>query len=306
MAPAPAPASLELEPELSSVRRARHWVTESLPAHDPDLVDTVVLLTSELVTNALLYAPGPIRVAIESHDGTVRVWVSDTSPVEPLPKTYDREALTGRGLDLLTVLADTWGVDPEQPGKSVWFRIGPSGDGVSPAGAAEDERRPDPSTFTDIQGDPEPQSDSDEMVTVRILRLPLDIYQASEEHNDALMREFALISRDPAAASVRSQLVELVAEIEGFFGPQVSASRAQISAAAERGDAHTDLHLRMHPSNRHYVERIVELLNEADRFCREGDLLTLAAPPDILRFRAWYMGQVIGQLDGAEPTPWPG
>jgi hypothetical protein len=56
-------------------------------------------------------------------------------------------------------------------------------------------------------------------------------------------------------------------------------------------------------------EACVELnamLDEADEFCREGDLLTLATPADQVAFRRWFLGEFVEQLGGGAPTPWPG
>ncbi|MHB1924464.1 MAG: ATP-binding protein [Acidimicrobiales bacterium] len=288
------PAVIDLAAELSSVRQARSWVARALEGQTEEQTDAAVLLTSELVTNALLYAVGPIRLTLVITPRHIRIEVCDSSPVVPLPKAYDSEALTGRGLDLVEALSDAWGVERQDNGKAVWFEIGASLSG---------DQRPDPESVPDVQGDDSP--DSAGLVEVRILGLPPQAYLDSEQHNDALMREFALISRDDRTSTLPRQLLELVAEIELFFGAQVSASRAQIAAAVARGDRAVDLHIRMHPKNRGYVERSVALLREADRYCREGDLLTLAASEDILRFRDWYLGQVLAQLDGAPPSPWP-
>jgi anti-sigma regulatory factor (Ser/Thr protein kinase) len=290
------PAALELEPELTSVRRARHWLGDALSGQPDEPTDTAILLTSELVTNAILYAPGPVRVVLTLEQDVIRVEVHDSSVVEPLSKSYDAEALTGRGLDLLGALSDSWGVDLSDSGKAVWFQLGGQGPGNSEAHA------PDASWVSDVQGI---DGDDEGMINVVIRSLPMGIYIASEAHNDALMREFALISLDDQAPSLPRQLLDLVEEIQLYFGPQVSASRAQIAAARERGDSFVDLQIRMHPDNRAFVERVVVLLEEADRFCREGDLLTLAASDEVIRFRDWYLGQVLTQLDGAEPTPWP-
>ena len=46
------------------------------------------------------------------------------------------------------------------------------------------------------------------------------------------------------------------------------------------------------------------LLEEADDYCRRGELLTLATPPELVAFRNWYLGQVVEQIDGRPPTPW--
>jgi hypothetical protein len=46
-------------------------------------------------------------------------------------------------------------------------------------------------------------------------------------------------------------------------------------------------------------------LAEADEFCRNGELLTLAASPEFVAFRNWFLGEIVRQLDGDPPTPWP-
>jgi hypothetical protein len=52
--------------------------------------------------------------------------------------------------------------------------------------------------------------------------------------------------------------------------------------------------------------KIERLLDEADAFCREGTLLTLAASDDVVAFRRWYLGELTRQVGGAAPQPWPG
>jgi hypothetical protein len=51
---------------------------------------------------------------------------------------------------------------------------------------------------------------------------------------------------------------------------------------------------------------LCDLLDEADEFCRAGDrLLTLAAEPELVAFRHWYLGEFWKQVEGAEPVSWP-
>jgi hypothetical protein len=48
------------------------------------------------------------------------------------------------------------------------------------------------------------------------------------------------------------------------------------------------------------------MLDEADEFCRQGKhLLTLATPPDLRRYRQWFLGEFVAQIGGRPPTPWP-
>ena len=50
---------------------------------------------------------------------------------------------------------------------------------------------------------------------------------------------------------------------------------------------------------------LVDLLREADEYCRHGDLLTMATPPEAVVFREWFLLEFAKQVDGNPPTPWP-
>jgi len=86
-------------------------------------LDTVVLLTSEIVTNAVLHASGCVRLRVWLNPAWVRVEVADSSPVPPTLRNYGPEAATGRGMRLVSTLTTRWGVDPDPDGKSVWFEV---------------------------------------------------------------------------------------------------------------------------------------------------------------------------------------
>jgi hypothetical protein len=51
---------------------------------------------------------------------------------------------------------------------------------------------------------------------------------------------------------------------------------------------------------------LIDMLDEADAFCRGGDLLMLATPDDQVAFRRWFLAEFVTQLGGGAPTPWPG
>lgn len=88
-----------------------------------DLVDAAVLLTSEVVTNAVLHARTAVTLTIEREDDAVRVGVSDRSPVTPAMRNHSETATTGRGLHLIENLASSWSVEGDANGKTVWFRL---------------------------------------------------------------------------------------------------------------------------------------------------------------------------------------
>lgn len=51
--------------------------------------------------------------------------------------------------------------------------------------------------------------------------------------------------------------------------------------------------------------RLADLLAQADDYCRQGELLTVAPPADAVAFRQWFLGEFASQIDGAPPRPWP-
>lgn len=117
---------LELPAAPSSVGDARRFVGAALVALDAVAVSEVAaLLTSELVTNAVVHAGGPLRVSVRGHAGTVRIAVVDSSTARPNRRQATDSAVTGRGLSLVTELAERWGVEPlaEGRGKEVWFEL---------------------------------------------------------------------------------------------------------------------------------------------------------------------------------------
>jgi hypothetical protein len=101
------------------------------------------------------------------------------------------------------------------------------------------------------------------------------------------------------------QLLELVDDLRGRFRGDTDAIRAQVEAAAHDGKDTVDIELPADETAAEITERITDLLDAADEFCRSGDLLTLAAPPQVVAWRHWWRDQVVGQVrEGAEPAPW--
>jgi len=94
-----------------------------LPA---DLLEVALLLTNELVTNAVRHASGAVEVVVHDQPEVLRVEVLDETPAPPALKRPDWSAETGRGLWLLEQLAMRWGVTPvpsQRGGKAVWFQL---------------------------------------------------------------------------------------------------------------------------------------------------------------------------------------
>lgn len=114
-----------------SAGAARRFVRQTLlswgqTADAADVVDEAVLLTSELVTNAILHARTPVEVTCRLADGTIEVVVADERPVAlvPVQPASDRpaESTHGRGLGLASALSWSWGVEYAPSFKAVWVR----------------------------------------------------------------------------------------------------------------------------------------------------------------------------------------
>jgi serine/threonine-protein kinase RsbW len=91
----------------------------------PEQMDTLLLLASEVVTNAVQHGAGEVGVAVSARPAAVRVEVSDPGGALPHHGTAAPvDAERGRGLHLLDVLTASWGVTPAPTGgKTVWFEI---------------------------------------------------------------------------------------------------------------------------------------------------------------------------------------
>jgi len=117
--------ALELEPDRANVSRARRFVTDAVHQLGRDaLAEVVELLTSEVVTNAVLHAGTPVTLTVIADPDAVRIEVTDGAAVDVSPRNFGPEAATGRGLALVDALASRWGTRTEPRGKTVWFVVG--------------------------------------------------------------------------------------------------------------------------------------------------------------------------------------
>src|SRR5207248_2538970 len=90
--------------------------------HD-DLTDDVELVTSELTTNSVLHAGGVTSVRLVPMADGVRIEVRDRTRITPLLALASTEAMTGRGLRVVTAVAARWKAEPEAGGKVVWAEL---------------------------------------------------------------------------------------------------------------------------------------------------------------------------------------
>ena len=114
---------LDLEPVPRAAGAARRFIRSHLAGMPQETEESALLLTSELVSNAVIHARTAIVLGIVLAQGSVVVTVHDLDLVTPLQQPYpEREG--GWGLELVGALAHSWGtVRHPEGGKTLWFRL---------------------------------------------------------------------------------------------------------------------------------------------------------------------------------------
>jgi hypothetical protein len=148
------------------------------------------------------------------------------------------------------------------------------------------------------------------IVDVHLIQLPVAVWARAQQHADELLREFVLLAqqlrRDKATATaVPIRLVQLVEELSGSYGSFSEEQEARLFEAAASGEAELDLTYQVPAAAGAAARHLGDLLNEADEYCRTGEhLLTLETPPELVRFREWFLEEFRRQTAGEQPTPW--
>jgi len=278
---------LALDPDPAAVRTARRFVAEAVAGTSADAVGAAAeLVVTELVTNALLHAHGPVRVRVGVTHDRVRVTVSDGSRRLPHRPAGDHEGMTGRGLRLVDALTARWGVRRVHDGKSVWAEVTATVDDDATVPAALDE--PD-----------EPPTDGTRYDVV-LRDVPTGLLLAANAYVDNVVRELTLArtgAESGQSGEVSPGVAAIVAAMTTGFTEAREAIKHQAVAAAEAGRERLDLTLRLPAAaagaGRHYLRA----LDAADRHARASRLLVLEEPPQQRSFRRWYVSCLVGQLE---------
>lgn len=272
-------------------------IRELLAASDrDDLIETAVLLVSEVVTNALLHAGTPIDVAAFLDDDGLRVEVGDGSLHLPVRRRYATMAGTGRGLLMLEQMVDDWGVARHRSGKTVWFRL-----------QAGDHETGQP---VEAQSEEETQAPSKETVLVELGNMPLLLHAAWQEHAEALLREFLLASLDDEGdvnpIQMHAEATDAIAVLEEHIPRlEVALDPDQLMQGATEPLVSVPwMTIPVPLASVPHFKTLDRTIDAALELSRLGITLTPPTQPEIQVFRHWLCRQVVDQAAGAPPTPW--
>jgi anti-sigma regulatory factor (Ser/Thr protein kinase) len=119
-------ATTLLPAEKASAGEARRFVQGVLrDIVGADDLEAVVLLTSEVVTNAVMHAGTPVDLVVRTVEGCIQIESSDHGAQTPVVLDPASDERQGRGMKIVAALAQEWGVTPTMRGKTVWFRYQP-------------------------------------------------------------------------------------------------------------------------------------------------------------------------------------
>jgi len=276
-------AALRLAPTGRSVGQARRFVLGELSRAGVagDVVETAELLVSELVTNAVLHAQTDIIVRVR-RTGPVLIEVQDYELRGPLHRAHDLESVTGRGLDLVQLLATTHGVRPCGGGKVVWFALG-----AAPA----EELNP-----------PAVVSDEPARREALLLNVPAVLFDVMCEHTESLLREYALHQlQDPGRVGPAPHDISIAEAARTRIADAIADG---IGAADPLGRGHADVRVPVYPDDAPAMETLLDAFSHARKLAVAGALLTRPALPEVRALREWLAGELIDQSAGAAPRPW--
>ena len=144
------------------------------------------------------------------------------------------------------------------------------------------------------------------MDDIVLLGYPVRLGALQQQHHDEIVREFQLLSMSSpeSRTGVPGRLLELVDLLTSTFAAEIAEPQRLRDEALKSGAAQVDLRYPARPGMREAVLAWDTMLREVDDYCRQGTLLALAAPAEVVALRAWTMGEFLCQLDGQPPSPW--
>jgi anti-sigma regulatory factor (Ser/Thr protein kinase) len=296
-----------LRPDPGDVAVARRWVADALAGHaSQETIETVVLLVSELTTNAVLHAGTDMALLLLVEGPTVHLEVADSNRDKPVVRDPSDDDAHGRGMLLVEVMSDRWGADRTADGKVVWFEIS-DGDDTGEGEEGEQAelrtavRTEPPAAPADIEaawlGD-------DDLVAVDLLGVPPSLYRRAAEQYELVTQALRHDGDSPIRVPLADRLLALAQRL-GVRGGSFTAGPAfaVLQLPAQAGLESVDLHYRVPAGLGDAAAEYDRLLTSAEEECA----LASAPVPDpaAVAFRRWLLSEFDHQIHGRAPAPWP-
>jgi hypothetical protein len=149
-------------------------------------------------------------------------------------------------------------------------------------------------------------------VTVHLRGLPVPLAARTHQHSEALLREFAFLAAESVEAAddpdreIPLRVLDCVIGLSTQFSAFTTPARERLQAAIDTGLPTIDDHVVELPQEAAAAAlECARLLDEADMYCWSREREDLATPADCVAYRRWCFAQVLDQLDGRTPVPWP-
>jgi anti-sigma regulatory factor (Ser/Thr protein kinase) len=107
----------------ASVRLARDFARDALRGTPPEVVESVILMVSELATNCIRHANGPFDLRVIRALGEIRIEATDHGSEDPRVRHPGPTDPSGRGLQIVDMLSTDWGCRRQASAKTVWFTV---------------------------------------------------------------------------------------------------------------------------------------------------------------------------------------
>jgi len=150
-------------------------------------------------------------------------------------------------------------------------------------------------------------SGDDTLHEVRLLNMPVRLLASGRQHHDELMHEFAVLAvslQDRSSVPVR--MLDLIDELGTRYGRAADRPDATIDEAIASGKDSVDITYEVPPHVVDAADALERMMREADEFCQQEQMLTLARTDVQKRFAQWYLDEFRRQIAGEPPRPWDG
>lgn len=146
---------------------------------------------------------------------------------------------------------------------------------------------------------------SENLGRVELRGVVVDLHRRVRDHHRTLLRELALVHAADRVGAAPARLLWLDGALRSQVGAFGRITDAILNDAGATGRTEVDLAYDLDPGVVGLAEQLTATLDEIEQLCERGELLTAAAPPDLLAYRRWVIGEVVAQIrDGRPPTPW--